>query len=266
MITVIFPAFNEAGVIGPALTALGAVAARQSEPYRAILVDDGSTDATVVEAEAAVAGLGGGLPLVVLRHEQNQGLGAGLRTGIYHCLDGPAADDDVVVTLDADGTHPPELIPELVAELRAGHDLVVASRFQAGATVVGVPFMRLVLSGVGRLVFRLAFPMRGLRDYTCCFRAYRMAILRDARRAYGDDLVTARGFEAVLDLVLRLRPLGPRVAEIPLHLDYGPRVGRSKMHVLRTIRRTLVLVATRWLEQWTKDSPARVRARVAAGR
>ena len=55
-------------------------------------------------------------------------------------------------------------------------------------------------------------------------------------------------------------------AEVPLHLDYGPRVGRSKMQVLRTIRRTLLLIATRWLEQWTKDTPARVRARVAATR
>ena len=266
MITVIFPAYNESGVIGPALTALASVAADQPEPYRAVLVDDGSTDGTAAEAEAAVAELGGTLPLIVLRHPVNLGLGAGLRTGIYHCLDEAAADDDVVVTLDADGTHPPALIPVLVAELRRGHDLVVASRFQAGASVVGVPFFRRILSDVGRIVFRLAFPMRGLRDYTCCFRAYRMAILRDARRAYGDDLVTARGFEAVLDLVLRLRPLGPRVAEVPLHLDYGPRVGRSKMHVLRTIRRTLVLIATRWLEQWTKDTPARVRARVAATR
>jgi dolichol-phosphate mannosyltransferase len=132
--------------------------------------------------------------------------------------------------------------------------------------MTGVPFLRRVLSDVGRLVFRVAFPTRGLRDYTCCFRAYRLGILRDARRAYGDELVTARGFEAVLDLVLRLRPLGPRVSEVPLQLDYGPRVGRSKMHVLRTIRRTLVLLATRWLEGWTKDSPARVRARIAATR
>jgi dolichol-phosphate mannosyltransferase len=264
VITVIFPAYDEAGVIGPALAALGDVAAGEAESYRAILVDDGSTDGTVAEAEAAVASLG--LPLIVLRHPTNMGLGAGLRTGIYHCLDESSADDDVIVTLDADGTHPPALIPQLVAELRRGHDLVVASRFQAGASVTGVPFFRQVLSDGGRLVFRIAFPIRGLRDYTCCFRAYRMGLLRDARRAYGDDLVTARGFEAVLDLVLRLRPLEPRIAEIPLHLDYGPRVGRSKMHVVRTIRRTLVLIATRWIERWTTDSPKRVRARVAAAR
>src|SRR5439155_4989333 len=116
MIFVIFPAYNEERVIRPTLLALAnAMRGREAE-YRAVLVDDGSRDRTVAEAESAVAESGRRLPLTLLRHEVNSGLGAGLRTGIYWCLD-QAADADVIVTLDADNTHPPALIPALVARL-----------------------------------------------------------------------------------------------------------------------------------------------------
>src|SRR5439155_1672526 len=81
----------------------------------------------------------------VVGHEADRGLGAGLRTGIYWCLD-RAGEDDVIVTLDADGTHPPALIPELVASLRPGFDLAIASRYRRGSEVRGVPAYRRALS------------------------------------------------------------------------------------------------------------------------
>jgi len=259
VIFVILPAFNEEKVIGPTLLALAeAVRGREAE-YHA----DGSTDATVAEAERAVAAAGGRLPLTVLRHGVNRGLGAGLRTGIYWCLD-QAGDDDVVVTLDADNTHPPAMIPALVARVREDADLAIASRYRSGAEVHGVPGYRRALSDLGRLVFQALYPIRGVRDYTCCFRAYRVPVLRQARLVYGEELCTARGFEAVMDLLLRLGPLGIRVSEIGFVLDYGERVGQSKMKVLRTIRSTLVLLAKRRLERLVRYSPRQIRARLEA--
>jgi dolichol-phosphate mannosyltransferase len=248
MIFVIFPAWNEEKVIGPTLRALAGAFPEPRAVCRAVLVDDGSTDRTVAEAERAVAESGGGMALTVLRHDENRGLGAGLRTGIYWCLD-QATDDDVIVTLDADNTHPPAMIPTMVAKLAEGYDLVIASRYRGGAEVHGVPGYRRALSDVGRLVFQALYPIPGVRDYTCCFRAYREPLLRRARLVYGDALCTARGFEAVMDLLLRLGPLGMRVAEIGFVLDYGGRVGQSKMKVLRTVRSTLALILRRRWER-----------------
>jgi len=263
MIFVIFPAYNEERVIRPTLLALAAAMRGREAGYRAVLVDDGSSDRTIAEAGAAVAETGGALPLTVLRHEVNRGLGGGLRTGIYWCLD-HASDDDVIVTLDADNTHPPALIPALVAKLEGGYDLAIASRYRAGAAVRGVPGYRRALSDVGRLVFQGMFPIPGVRDYTCCFRAYRVPALRKARLAFGDQLCTARGFEAVMDLLLRLRPLGVRATEMGFELDYGDRVGQSKMKVAKTIRTTLALLSRRFVERFTTDTSARVRGRLAA--
>ncbi|TMQ71180.1 MAG: glycosyltransferase [Candidatus Eisenbacteria bacterium] len=169
----------------------------------------------------------------------------------------------VIVTLDADNTHPPRLIPTLVGKLGEGYDLVIASRYRSGAEVRGVPGYRRALSDLGRLVFQTLYPIPGVRDYTCCFRAFRAPLLRRARLVYGESLCTARGFEAVMDLLLRLGPLRPRVAEIGFVLDYGERVGQSKMKVLRTIRSTLALALRRRFESLTRYTPARVRAILA---
>jgi len=263
LIFVIFPAYNEERVIRPTLLALAeAYRGRESEVH-AVLVDDGSRDQTVAEARRAISESGNRIRLTVLQHEVNRGLGAGLRTGIYWCLD-HAADDDVVVTLDADNTHPPAMIPTLVGKLDDGHELVIASRYRAGAAVHGVPGYRRALSDVGRLVFQALYPIPGVRDYTCCFRAYRVPLLRRARLVYGEELCTARGFEAVMDLLLRLGPVGVRAHEIGFVLDYGERVGQSKMKVLKTIRSTLALLARRRVERLLHYSPRQVEARLAA--
>lgn len=263
MIWVIFPAFNEEKVIRPTLLALWQAYRGTTEAYTAVLVDDGSTDRTIEEAQKAVAESGGELPLQVLKHEVNRGLGAGLRTGIYWVLD-RAADEDVLVTLDADNTHPPALIPELVRRVRAGADLSIASRYRAGAEVHGVPGHRRALSDGGRVVFQVLYPIPGVRDYTCCFRAYRVPLLKKARAVYGEELCTARGFEAVMDLLLRLGPLGMNVDEMGFVLDYGERVGQSKMKVLKTIRSTVSLLLKRRWERMTIYRPQDIAARLAA--
>jgi dolichol-phosphate mannosyltransferase len=262
VIYVVIPAFNEERAIRPTLVALEAALRDGPDDYLAVVVDDGSTDGTVVAAEAAVADTGGQLPLRILRHETNRGLGAGLRTGIYWVLDRAAAED-VVVMLDGDNTHPPRLIPSMLARLRDGFDLVIASRYRPGSVVHGVPGYRRALSDIGRVVFQVTFPIRGVRDYTCCFRAYRIPPLQRARLVYGDELCTARGFEAVVDLLLRLRQIGITATEIPLELDYSERVGQSKMRVAHTIRTTLVLLSLRFVERFTTYSQRRVRARLA---
>jgi glycosyltransferase involved in cell wall biosynthesis len=97
---------------------------RGALPHAAVVVvDDGSTDATGTVAAAA-----GG---VVIRHERNAGKGAALATGISRAL---AEDAAAIVTLDADGQHPPETIPLLLAPLADGAvDLVLGARARTGA-------------------------------------------------------------------------------------------------------------------------------------
>jgi dolichol-phosphate mannosyltransferase len=258
---VILPALDEARSIGGIIGRFAAVQQRDGRPYRLVLVDDGSSDGTAEVATRAADEAG--IELIVLRHAVNHGLGAAIRTGVLWCLDHAAADD-VIAMLDADDTHPPDLLPGMWDLAAQGNDVVIASRYQAGAKVLGVPPERRLLSGGGRVLFRLAFPIPGVRDYTCGYRVYRVAALRRAHVIYGDRLCSESGFEATVDLLLRLREAGITAAEVPLVLDYRHRVGASKMRVWRTIRATTWLLGRRWVERLTIYRPERVQARLAA--
>lgn len=252
MIAVQLCAWNEADAIGRLIGDLSD-ALRPTGPHLVLLVDDGSRDDTAERAREAAKACG--LPLVVLTHPENRGLGAALATGFEYAA-GRLAPADVLVTMDADNTHPPALMPALLGALDAGAELAIASRYQPGAQQHGVPSHRRWLSeGVRRLVAGLV-PVAGVRDYTCGYRAYRVALLHRARARGVWPLSRERGFAAMLDVLLALGSVGARVAEVPLDLRYEERGAGSKMRVAATVARTLRVVARRRLAPAPRPEPA----------
>jgi dolichol-phosphate mannosyltransferase len=175
------------------------------------------------------------------RHATNLGLGPTLRDGLFVAAVA-AADADVVVTMDADDTQPPELIPVMMRRIADGADVVIASRYEAGARTLGVPMYRRALSRAGSLMFRMVLPIQGVRDFTCGYRAYRASVLKAAIQAYGDRFVDQQGFQSMVDVLLKLRGRGLTFAEVPLVLRYDAKSGASKMKVGATIGRTLLLL------------------------
>jgi dolichol-phosphate mannosyltransferase len=240
----LLPAYEEAGNLGALLDDVAATwrAWDGAPPLEVVVVDDGSTDAT-----ADVAREARGLDVTVLVHEVNRGLGAAMRTGIEHVL-ARAEDDDRLVTMDADHTHPPELIPAMWARAEAGHDLVIASRFQPGAEVHGLDRVRTLVSLAASGLLRVLFP--GARDYTCGYRVYRVGLLRWGAARYGPRFLDQTGFSVMVDLLLKLRRRAGRIAEVPLVLRYDRKVSTSKMKVVRTATTTLRLLGRRFRGDW----------------
>lgn len=244
MIVVVLPAYNEAEALPPLLRRIDDAAATLPQPCRVIVVDDGSTDQTAAIAEEW---RGTPVPVTVVRHGKNRGLHAAIDTGLRAAMS-VCGSDDWVVTLDADDTHPPRLIREMVAlGATEGAELVIASRFQRGAVWHGRTPDRVLFSYGVSWMFRIVWPMRGVRDYTCGFRAYRGSLLQRARERWGDELVSERSFACMPDLLWKLHLLRPVIREVPLELHYDRKPGVSKMQVARTIRRTLVLLVKRRL-------------------
>lgn len=244
-IRVALPAYNEAEALRPLLESLHATLALAGLPHEIVVVDDGSKDDTALIASQASFTM----PVRLVQHERNQGLAAALRTGLTDAVD-HAAPGDIVITMDSDNTHPAGLIPRMLTMIAEGHDVVIASRFQPGARVIGVPLDRVLLSIAARCVFKLLQPIPGVRDYTCGFRAYRVEALAATIDHYGDNFVSEQGFSCMVDVLLKMRRLrvngGPIVmGEAPMVLRYDQKGGVSKMRVLRTIRQTLSLVARR---------------------
>jgi dolichol-phosphate mannosyltransferase len=181
----------------------------------------------------------------LINHDGNKGLGVAMRTGLSAAaaLSGPA---DAVVTMDADNTHDPALIPAMRRELKAGNDLVIASRYQQGGQEIGLSASRHVFSKGASLLLRLFFPIKGARDYTCGYRMYSGDLLERAVASYGDRLVEERGFTCMAEILIKMARLGARVSEVPLVLRYDLKAGASKMNVWRTIQRYFVLIAHNW--------------------
>jgi len=239
---VLLPAYEEAGNIPPLLEGLARTLADWpggAPRCRVVVVDDGSADDTADAARRAQ-----GVDVVVLVHEVNQGLGAAMRTGISYLLE-HGADDDLVISLDADNTHPPELMPGMVAKALDGADIVIASRYQDGAEIHGLDAKRRFISWSASGLLRVMFP-GGARDFTCGYRCYRLGLLRWGQAHYGEHFLNQEGFAVMVDLLLKLRRKAGRIEEVPLTLRYDRKLGASKMKFVQTATTTLRLLGRRF--------------------
>jgi dolichol-phosphate mannosyltransferase len=228
------PAFNEERDLPKLLDAFAQQMAASQYRFQVVIVDDGSTDGTM----SVIREWSSKMPIDVVQHARNSGLGETIQDALYRATQ-LADDDDIVVTMDADNTHSPALIPAMVNAIANGSDVVIASRYRRGSKVVGLSFMRHLMSVGARLLFQVAFPMKGVRDYTCGFRAYRASLLQQAFARYGRTLVQERGFAAMAEILLRLRAVHPVFSEVPMVLRYDLKSGDSKMRVGATVMKTL---------------------------
>jgi dolichol-phosphate mannosyltransferase len=244
MIWVILPAYNEEASLPRLLPKLQSVLEARREPYRVVVVDDGSVDGTadVLEAYASL------LPLSVITHPMNRGLGETERDG-FEYVAARCQPDDIVVRLDCDDTHEPEFLERLLNKVAEGYDVVNTSRFQPGGGQMGVSAYRAAISRAANVFMRMVFGVPGLRDYSCGFRAYRGAVIQDAIGIFGNNFVQLRGlgFTSTLEMVVKLHLLGCRFAEVPFMLRYDQKASPSKMVSSIT---TLGYVTMAFLYHW----------------
>ena len=211
-VAVIIPTYNERDNLELIVTRL-----RAAVPAVDILiVDDNSPDGTGEIADKLAASDN---QIHVMHRQGKSGLGTAYIAGFRWALGNGYG---VMVEMDADGSHDPADLPEILTALGSA-DLVVGSRYVPGGTVVNWPKSREVLSRGANVYVRLMLGI-AVHDATGGYRAYRAQTLRDINL----DEVDSQGYCFQIDLTLRVISQGGTVAEVPITFTERAR-GASKM-------------------------------------
>jgi len=236
-IILILPAHNEQDNIGLVLE--DASKRLDNMEHAFVVVDDGSTDRT----KEVVVSYSDRMPIHIVEHKSCKGIRFAFMSGFQRACEISENDDDIIVMLEADNTLDLRILKEMVEKMEKGYDVVSASRFMPGGKYVAFPFKRLVLSVGSNFLLRCVFRIPGLSDYTIFFRAYKAAIIKNAIKIYGHDLIKCGGFTGNAELLVKLNQINPlKVGEAPLIYRYDNKMGKSKMNIYQTTKEYLLLI------------------------
>jgi dolichol-phosphate mannosyltransferase len=211
---------------------------RQSLPDATILViDDGSPDGTGDLADEMARM---NARVRVLHRTAKEGLSRAYAAGFAQAIDGGA---EVVIQMDADGSHDPAVLPRFLEAIAAGADLVLGSRYVRGGGAVDWPLLRRFVSLGGNLYARAVLWLP-YRDLTGGFKAWRAELLK----AVDPQTVVASGYVFQIELTWRAHRAGARIRELPITFAER-RFGESKMSgsiFFEAAREVLRMRLARW--------------------
>ncbi len=210
-VAALIPAYQAAAHLGEVLERLQAL----PEPLEILVVDDGSRDATAEVARRHGAR--------VISFESNRGKGHALLAGFA-----ALRDRDAVVTLDADGQHPPECVPDFV-RAAVSADLVLGARLRSSDMPARRRFANAFSSG-----WTSFLAGRPVHDSQCGFRLHRRAVLERTP-------LTAGRYEVETEMIVRSARLGFRLAEVTIPTVYGEE--KSQIRVMRDVPRIIGTLA-----------------------
>lgn len=218
-ISIVIPCYNEAETLPYLANTLRSLEAELSENYvpEFIFVDDKSTDATFEKLHEL---FGKKENVEIIQHADNQGVAAGIMTGIK------SAQTEIVCSMDCDCTYDPHELTKMLPLLTENVDLVTASPYHKTGGVRNVPEWRLFLSKGASWLYRRTLKSK-LATYTSCFRVYR-------RSSFVDLPLQEKGFLGVAEMLGRLDLNGGKIVEFPAVLEVRL-FGFSKMKTARTI-------------------------------
>ncbi|MFT4186060.1 MAG: polyprenol monophosphomannose synthase [Micrococcaceae bacterium] len=227
-VLVIIPTFNERENL-PIITKR----IRDSVPDSHILVvDDNSPDNTGDVADALAKA---DSYIHVMHREKKNGLGGAYVEGFTW---GISNGYELLVEMDADGSHQPEQLPLLLTESKKGADLVIGSRYVKGGKVINWPLFRLALSFGGNLYTRILMGT-GIRDITAGYRVY----TKDCLEKIEYETVESSGYSFQTELARRAYKSGCKIVEVPITF-IEREIGESKMD--SKIAKESLMRITRW--------------------
>ncbi len=226
-LSVVIPAYNEEKRLGPTLARIKEYLAAQDYSSEVLVVDNGSQDRTVEVAREA------GVEVI---EEPRRGKGAAVRTGML------AARGEHILFSDADLSTPIEEVEKLMAELRAGADVAIASRGLPESNLVKrQPWYREMVGRAGNLLVRLV-AVRGIADTQCGFKLFPREV---ARRVFPAQRMTGAAFD--VEVLFIVQHAGWKIAEVPVTWIDSPDTRFSRVRDSLDALKDLARLRVNWL-------------------
>lgn len=216
--------------------------------FRIYIINDGSTDRTAQIIEE----LKTKIPIVLINQKKNKGVGEAFRIGFREVLR-IASDDDVIITKEADNTSDIRILEKMIAKVRQGNDVVLASCFCREGDIINTTWDRHLLSFCANNLVKFFFNMREIHTFSSFYRAFNGNTLKKVFRAYHGSLITRDGFECMVEILIKLKKLPVKIAEVPLVLNANKNLGRSKMNRVKTIQGYIKLILDEVLRNRKRD-------------
>jgi len=220
--TILLPCYNEETSIRNVLININ----KNFPDSKIIIVDDGSTDRTYEAIKNTEEEFN--LNITILKHKKNKGLGKALSTGLNYIIKN--FDNGYLIILDADETHPIEIIHQMLKKIKSENlDIVIASRYIKEGKQINLSFMRNILSRIFSLLFHLFYPE--ITDFSSGFRCYSIKFLKKNFIKFNLDKGFASSFEILINLIRKKA----KIKEVPLILDYSKKTSSSKFNFKKVL-------------------------------
>lgn len=212
-VLVIIPTYNESENI---LNLIPQILNKSNgEDFNVLVIDDNSPDGTA----QLVKNLNN--PKVnIIEREKKMGLGTAYVTGFKYAIENKY---DLVFEMDADFSHDPKYLPDFIAKIKEGYDVVVGSRYVNGISVLNWPIGRLILSYLANVYTRWITGLK-VMDTTAGFVCYRVSALKQINL----DNIKSNGYSFQIEMKFKMHKKGLKICEVPI-LFVDRRAGHSKM-------------------------------------
>lgn len=247
MIKILFCALNEAENLPKLLVNLNHEMQILQRDFEIIVCLDGSND----ESLQIISDFQKFHPIKILPLKNQRGLGLAYKRLFEEVIKNSsddASDDDLIISLDADNTHNPEQIPEMLRHFETEDlDLLIASRFCNTSVMSDFPIHRQFISKSTSILFQNLFSVKKiygekLQDFTSGYRIYKAKKLKELFAIKKNNFITEPEFAYTCELVVNLARINSRIDEIAISYDYGNKIGKSKLRIFRNFTRLIILL------------------------
>ncbi len=233
-IAIAIPIYNEKENILQLVKSLKRLSDQQHWPVDLVIVDDNSPDGST---DAILSTFKNSHAIHIIKRPRKMGLGSAYIDAFNFILRN--LEPDIVIQMDADFSHPPELIPEMITKIVSGNDLVIASRYVKNGGVENWTTSRKIISKGANTLFKLLLGSK-INDVTSGYRAFRFETLKELMKIN----LSSKGYEFQIEVIYQISQITNKIYEVPFTFK-DRKKGKSKLSMSDIIHFYLKVISLR---------------------